>query len=548
MRPPCAATATRARSSCSRPSSGDLALAAGARQGQPGCLRAPGDPARLPERTSPHPASRDVDGRAAGAFRHRRHSRCRRRSGGTPRAASAATSAASRAGAPLPRRPVRAADSRPARLLGRHRQEPDEQRARQAARGARAAGRPGRAVDSDRRGDQPMNGLEDLLRQALSETPATTLATDPLDELDRRVRRARRRLTIGGSVAAVAVLAAVVVPLTLVNSGNRAGVQIGGHPTPTATSTPTPPTSLTQVRVDGTVHGVATSDLRGHSFAVTESGTDATRQLVELNAKGVTVRRWSVPDSALFVAHREGTLWVWGGGDGGYPDSQVTAIGAGSKAGATLSLGRGQAVRSLAITEGGDAWAVTVDQVVHLRYRDGAVQVVERLPLTGAQRIVVSNEGTLWVQADTRLVELVPGGDPQGTLVDTADVHHWTGTLFAAGSGGSQPENRLWVQDGTRRVAVFDPLVGAHGLVCSPIRLPGRPTAVVEDGIGGVYVALQGGGVAFFDFAAVKKGGPPTAQLSRDQVEAETMATSLDGSLLMQDFGGKLLRWKPPTS
>ena len=52
----------------------------------------------------------------------------------------------------------------------------------------------------------------------------------------------------------------------------------------------------------------ATADLRGHSFVVAESGTDATRRLVELNANGATVRRWSVPDSALFVAHREGAL------------------------------------------------------------------------------------------------------------------------------------------------------------------------------------------------------------------------------------------------
>ena len=81
-----------------------------------------------------------------------------------------------------------------------------------------------------------MNGVEDLLRQSLQEIPAETTIGDPLGELDRRVRRARRRLAVGGGVATAAVIAAVVVPLTLVSSGDRAGVQIGGHPTPTATS------------------------------------------------------------------------------------------------------------------------------------------------------------------------------------------------------------------------------------------------------------------------------------------------------------------------
>jgi hypothetical protein len=395
-----------------------------------------------------------------------------------------------------------------------------------------------------------MNGVEDLLRQSLQEMPAATSIGDPIAELDRRVRRARRRLAVGGGVAAAVVAAAVVVPLALVNSGDRAGVQIGGHPTPTATSTR--PASLSQVRIDGTVHGVATADLRGHSFVVMESGTDATRRLVELNADRAIVQRWSVPDSALFVAHREGVLWVWGGGDGGYPDSQVTAIGVGSKNGATLSLGRGQAVQSLAITEGGDAWAVTVDQVVHLRYRDGAVHVVERLPLTGAQRIVATSaaDHALWVQADTRLVELVPGSRGPGvTGVETS--FHWAGALLGLGSDGEG----LWVQSDTRQVALIEPLTLDPGVVdpgsafvTGPIDVPGRPTAVVPDGIGGLYVALAGGGVAFYDFAVVAKGGPPTARLARDTVEVETMAATLDGSLLMQDFGGKLLRWKPPAS
>src|SRR4051794_6248852 len=352
-----------------------------------------------------------------------------------------------------------------------------------------------------------MTQLEDLVRQALAETPTQTMPTsDPVGTLDRRARRARRRLAVGGGVAGAAVVAAVAGPLALVDRGDATPVQGAPPPTPSPSATPstTAPAVATQVRLDGTVHGVATSDLRGHSFVVLESGIDATRRLVELNADGATVQRWSVPDSALFVAHRQGTLWVWGGGDGGYPDSQVTAIGVGSKAGATLSLGQGQAVQSLAITEGGDAWAVTVDQVVHLRYRDGAVHVVERIPLIGAQRIVTSAEGTLWVQADTQLVELVPGGaGPDRAYRDVG--FHWAGALLAAGT----ENNRLWLDDARRQVVQigalsFDPSVsGPPQYIGPPLDVPGRPTAVVQDGIGGLYVALAGGGVVFYDFAAV---------------------------------------------
>src|SRR3954452_18269954 len=389
-----------------------------------------------------------------------------------------------------------------------------------------------------------MNGVEDLLRQSLQEMPAATTIRDPLAELDRRIRRARRRLAVGGGVAAAAVIAAVVVPLTLVNSGDRAGIQIGGHPT-----------SLTRVQLDSTAYGVATNDDRGHSFVVIDRGDGAGRAVVELAGNGDRIRSRAVPDSALFVAQRGGMVWVWGGGDGAFPDTQVTALGPGPTAGATLSLGRGQAVRSLAVTKGGNAWAVTVDQVVHLRYRDGAVHVVERIPVTGAQRIVTSLEGTLWVQAGTRLVELLPNGDGQDTsYADPQSLsHHWAGDLLAAGMRDSfGSADRLWMASGSRQVVLLDPLTVDQGAnlapdayVGVPVNLPDRPTALAEDGIGGIYVALAGGGVVFYDFGAVPKGGPPTARLARDAVDVETMAVSSDGSLLMQDFGGKLLRWSP---
>jgi hypothetical protein len=394
-----------------------------------------------------------------------------------------------------------------------------------------------------------MTQIEDLVRQALAQTPTqTTPTSDPVGTLDRRVRRARRRIALTAAGAAAAVVAAVVVPLVTTGGGHTAEVQVGHSPSPSPSAT-TRSVSGADVWFDGNVYGMATNDAGGHAFVVTEQGNGATRRLVELDAQGKTVRHYTVPESALFVAHRDSSLWVWGGGDGAFPDSQVTALTVGSDATATLSLGRGQAVRSLAITKGGDAWAVTVDQVVHLRYSQGAVHVVEQIPLIGAQRIVASREETLWVQADTQLVELAPGAaGPDRAFRDTG--LHWAGALLAAGKEG----NRLWVDIGSRQVVLLDPLtvdprnIGPDAYAGPPLDVPGRPTALAEDGLGGLYVALAGGGVAFYSFAAVTAGGPPTDRLPSTALEVETMAATPDGSLLMQDFGGRLLHWKPRSS
>jgi hypothetical protein len=395
-----------------------------------------------------------------------------------------------------------------------------------------------------------MNGVEDLLRQALQEMPAETSVTDPLADLDRRVRRARRRLAIGGSVAAAAVVAAVVVPLALGNPGGRAGVQIGGHPTPTSSASAKPSGSLTEISLGATVNGVVADDPRGNAYVVTERGNGATRQLLELNANGETVHHWTVPGSALFVAYRDHIAWVWGGGDGGYPMSQVTAVDTTNGASTTLDLGIGKAVNDLAITKSGDVWAVIPDNVLHIARSDGKARVTEDTPVAGARRIAADSGGTLWVRADAGLVRLLPNGAPYGVSTDGPYTLPWAdGLLLGIGAETDQP--RLWVQTGPQQVGVLLPLTadslsGSPGDVIRRFDLRGRPSAFTDDGIGGFYVAFAGGGVAYYYFGAAN-GDPPTATLPRD-INVETMALALDRSLLIQTDGGHLLRWKPPES
>src|SRR4051812_32668706 len=80
-----------------------------------------------------------------------------------------------------------------------------------------------------------MTQIEDLLRQALAETPTTPSVTDPLSAIDGRLRRARRTMVAGTSIAAAAVAAAVVVPLMTLGGGSTSKVEVGNSPTPTPT-------------------------------------------------------------------------------------------------------------------------------------------------------------------------------------------------------------------------------------------------------------------------------------------------------------------------
>jgi hypothetical protein len=390
-----------------------------------------------------------------------------------------------------------------------------------------------------------MTPIEELLRATLAETPTVIPTSDPLGALDGRIRTARRRVAFGATLAGAAVAAAVVVPVTQLGSeGKGAGKVIVGT-TPSDTPTPTPSGLAQQTDVWAAGHGVATNDGRGHSFVVTEFGNGATRSLAELGPNGTVLHRYTLPESALFVSQREGTAWVWGGGDGAFPISQVTAVEIPGGTPQSFAFPRGEQVVDLAITEGGQAWAVGVDKVVQLTVSGGAVHITATVPMAGARRIVVTSAGHLWVQADTRLVELVPTGGPGSSGARQGVSVHWAGALFAASSQG----DLLWVENNTRQIALLDPVAESQGssgaLAGGVLDLPRRPALVAPDGAGGIFVAFTGGGAAYYDAAALKADGPPTAQLSPDAVEVETMALTLDGGLLMQDYGGTVLHWRP---
>src|SRR3954468_6527689 len=120
-----------------------------------------------------------------------------------------------------------------------------------------------------------MTNIEDLVRQALTETPVPPVASDPLARLERRVRRARRRLALASGVAAAGVAAAVIVPLTTTGHSGASKLDLAKTPPPTPAPSPSPSPSQellqsTAVWLDGPARAVTAAD-DGTVWALTDA-------------------------------------------------------------------------------------------------------------------------------------------------------------------------------------------------------------------------------------------------------------------------------------
>src|SRR3954453_6440720 len=110
--------------------------------------------------------------------------------------------------------------------------------------------------------------IEELVRDALAATPMASPTTDPLAALDRRVRRARRRLAAGAGVVAAVIVAAVVVPVAFLGgNGSPKSVGVVRHPTPK----PGTPAGTTTLWQDGAIW---VSDADGQQWLLFTQGGD----------------------------------------------------------------------------------------------------------------------------------------------------------------------------------------------------------------------------------------------------------------------------------
>jgi hypothetical protein len=363
-----------------------------------------------------------------------------------------------------------------------------------------------------------MTRIEDLLRQALDDTPITSTATDPLAGVERRLHRARRRLAVGAGVTAAVVAAAIVVPLVSLGDSHRTSRVIGpstSSPTPTPTASPVPGTfatwpvhgvgSVTQL-TDGSVWSALTVMGRNRErwYVIQQDGTD-----------GHELQRIELPSPINTVVGHESTVWAFGGGDGGYPDGDIFAISPNGHVATHHFIGNG--VRGIAFSDA-DTW-VTVsptNSVALLRGNGDRIDVVLTVPLTSQPRdIVNTGDGTLWVLEDIRqkVVQIVT----QSGAPHVGKSFAWSYPLFGATGSGA-----LLTTEGSRVVQI-NPETMAAGLDSTAygyrIDTPGDPSLAVEDGAGGLYVAVSRhgagtkSGIAYYadTAAADSTGAEPTA-------------------------------------
>jgi hypothetical protein len=376
-----------------------------------------------------------------------------------------------------------------------------------------------------------MSQIEDLLRQALTEMPVTPTVADPLTRIDVRVRRARRRLALGAGVAAAAVVAAVVVPLATIGTGRSQGVQVAKTPSPSTGSTAT-------VWLNAGAHGVTSGDLLGRSWVIVDAA-HGRRQLLQLSPTGRPAPRFGVPQASDFAEGRNGIVWVWGGGDGGYPTPVVTWVDTIKGRSHSIQL-PGLEVVGLVIAEDGSAYVGTSTGIEHLTVTSHGL-VDRNLEATPhASAIAGTATARLWLQAGRTLWAFDPAGSAP---MQPAGHTTWNGKLLGTAYDG----RRLWVQTSPHSIGILDPTAHASGVggsVGPELELSGPATQVIADPGGGLFVLLQHGGVDYFSAQAITAAGPPTASLPRSY-DVETMAVTLDGGVDLSTFSGRLLHWRP---
>jgi len=303
-----------------------------------------------------------------------------------------------------------------------------------------------------------MTDIEELVRESLRTAPAVTpSSSDPLGLVSRRVRRARA-LWGGGAVAVVAVVvAAVVVPLSLRDSAGERLVPT--RPSPTAS-----PVARHGVTTwDKTAVAVAAGD--GYLWEVRRdpAANDGSGSLVKVDpATHESLQQWDVRAPFDFMTYGLGHAWVWGGGDGGYPDGLLQTFDVSTTSGCpcTSTGYHGAGFGDVAFL-GGHAWATAGSQVWEMAPGGGRLWSHSFGPGSAPGRVVAVG-GRLFVQlSPTSTQQLIPEGDGVGarlgvTSMISAGLRSTTmGTQTRLHS--ELPERRRWkarfITIGSRPVA-----------------------------------------------------------------------------------------------
>jgi len=375
-----------------------------------------------------------------------------------------------------------------------------------------------------------MTDIEELVRESLrTAPPVAPSSSDPLGLVSRRVRRARA-LWGGGAAAVIAVVvAAVVVPLSLRDSAGERLVPT--RPSPTAS-----PVAR---------HGVTTWDKMAVAVAAGDgylwevrrdpAANDGSGFLVKVDpATHESLQQWDVRAPFDFMTYGLGHAWVWGGGDGGYPDGLLQTFDVSTSDGCPCtSTGYHGAGFGDVTFLGGHAWATAGSQVWEMAPGGGRLWSHSFGPGSAPGRVVAVG-GRLFVQlSPTSMQQLIPEGDGvgarlgvtsmvsdavevllgvQGTdmlLVSTGrDVEQWRrygadvvgNAVLESGVGhvatlpsGDLVVSTLGFEDGTVQPALWFVSRGPDGLLC-PACAVGK---IVDDVSVVSLVANPAGGVDY---------------------------------------------------
>lgn len=397
-----------------------------------------------------------------------------------------------------------------------------------------------------------MTHIEDVLREALASTPAPHTSVDPLGTLDRRVRKARRRIAAGGVVVVAGVVSAVVVPIAVLG-GNGAPSSVGVANPPTPKPSVSNPPGVTTWWPSGAVD-VADSAAPGAPSWVLVKGSNATF-IAPVDPNGLE-QRFAVPEPADYVAPGGGVEWIVGT-DHTNNTVRVSAINNAAD-GVTSKIFSGSVVsapavvgESLYLLTSGDAGTVLQRYVLG---SDGIDQS-QPLAIDGATEIAVTETGHLWVRTDAHLVEVVvsPNQLTAGTSVG------WGGDIYSR-AGYVQPTDSLWSFDGDRLIDLTPMFLLQGSSVAQGYRLnvAGRPSGVTNGDDDSLYVAVaqasaygkQAGletGLAYYSAQDVHwEATAPTQTLQG--VVATSLVADGHGGVDYVDDQGQLEHWDPQLS
>ena len=330
-----------------------------------------------------------------------------------------------------------------------------------------------------------MNDIEELLRDALQSAPTPEPRIgDPVASIERRAGRARAFIA-GGALAAVAVIAAAVfVPLQLTNRSEGPS-RLGG---PTATQPPSPRPSSTNRApqawwANGSVAVTSGGGALWHLRRVSKPNQQAYAVDRLDPANHQVLRTWDLQAPADFMTYGLGRVWVWGGGDGGYPDGLLQTINPVNNS--TTAMSNTHLAFNGVAFAAGKAWAISGRQVMELDPAHSANQVgVVNLPADSRQNgIVATPSGQIWVATAKKWMRI----DPSSRRV--VDTVQWSGPMFGAAGGDA-----IWTYDG--RLIALSPALLHQGISVaegSRIAVPGIVGAVAPSSDGGLFVVAYSG-------------------------------------------------------